>query len=375
VTDGAQPTAGGALRTVGVEEEFLLVSHDAGHLVAAGDRVARLTQMLAGDSNAADHELKQEQAEIGSKPCLSMNELRAQLIGRRRDLVAAAASVDARVAALATCPFAQQSSMTADPRYHRLIERFGAVTGDEQLTCGQHVHVSVTSDDEAVAAVDHLQQWLPTLRALSANSPFWHDRDTEHASYRSMLWARWPTSGPTQPFGSAAVYRDAVDRLIKSGAALDERSIYFDARSSARYPTVEIRVADVSTSVNRAVAIAALCRALVDESVRRWRAGEPPPPIRAEMVRAAGWMAARSGLTDRLLMLPEAEPVPAVDAVRRLVEFARPVLDRSGDADLVDTELERLLTTGTGADEQRALVAGGADLRELTAWACDRTTD
>jgi hypothetical protein len=76
-------------------------------------------------------------------------------------------------------------------------------------------------------------------------------------------------------------------------------------------------------------------------------------------------MAARSGLTDRLLMLPEAEPVPAADAVRRLVEFARPVLDRFGDADLVDTELERLLITGTG----------GADLRELTAWACDRTTD
>jgi hypothetical protein len=59
----------------------------------------------------------------------------------------------------------------------------------------------------------------------------------------------------------------------------------------------------------------------------------------------------------------------------RLVEFARPTLDRLGDADLVDSELERLLTSGTGADEQRALVAGGADLREVTAWACDRTTD
>ncbi|MCW2645578.1 MAG: putative enzyme [Pseudonocardiales bacterium] len=372
--DDPQPTADDVTRTVGVEEEFLLVSADAGHLVAAGDRVARLTQVLAGDSDAADHELKQEQAEIGSRPCSTSAELRDQLIERRRDLSAAAASVDARVAALATCPFAQQSSMTAEPRYQRLIERFGAVTGDEQLTCGQHVHVSVASDDEAVAAVDQLQQWLPTLRALSANSPFWDDGDTEHASYRSMLWARWPTSGPTQPFGSAAGYRDTVDRLIKSGAALDERAIYFDARSSARYPTVEIRVADVSTSVDRAVAIAALCRALVDESVRRWQAGRPPPPIRAEIVRAAGWMAARFGLTDRLLMLPEAEPVAAAHAVRRLVEFARPALDRLGDAEVVDTELDRLLTSGSGADEQRALVAGGADLHELTAWACDQTT-
>jgi carboxylate-amine ligase len=374
VTDDAQPTADPAARTVGVEEEFLLVSADAGQLVAAGDRVARLTQVLAGDGDAADHELKQEQAEIGSKPCSSLAELSDQLIGRRRDLAAAAASIDARVAALATCPFAQQTSTTGEPRYHRLIERFGAVTGDEQLTCGQHVHVSVASDDEAVAAVDHLQQWLPAIRALSANSPFWHDRDTEHASYRSMLWVRWPTSGPTQQFGSAAVYHDTVDRLIKSGAALDEGAIYFDARPSARYPTVEIRVADVSTSVDRAVTIAALCRALVEESVQRWQSGERPPPIRHEIVRAAEWRAARFGLADRLLMLPDAEPVPAADEVRRLVEFARPALDRFGDADLVDTELERLFARGTGADEQRALVAGGADLRELTAWACDRTT-
>jgi carboxylate-amine ligase len=85
-------------------------------------------------------------------------------------------------------------------------------------------------------------------------------------------------------------------------------------------------------------------------------------------------MAARFGLTDRLLMLPEAEPVAAAHAVRRLVEFARPALDRLGDAEVVDTELDRLLTSGSGADEQRALVAGGADLHELTAWACDQTT-
>jgi carboxylate-amine ligase len=362
------------LRTVGVEEEFLLVSADASQLVAAGDRVARLTQVLVGDTDAADHELKQEQAEIGSKPCSSSDDLRDQLVERRRELAAAAASVDARVAALATCPFAQQPSTTAEPRYHRLIERFGAVTGDEQLTCGQHVHVSVASDDEAVAAVDHLQPWLPTLRALSANSPYWRDRDTEHASYRSMLWARWPTAGPTQPFGSAATYREIADLLIKSGAALDEAAIYFDARSSATYPTVEIRVTDVSTSVDRAVAVAALCRALVEESARRWQAGEPPSEIRPEILRAAGWMAARSGLADRLLLLPEGELVAAAAAVRRLVEFARPGLDRYRDSELVDGEVERLLATGTGASEQRAVVAGGADLQGLTAWACDRTT-
>jgi carboxylate-amine ligase len=363
-----------AHRTLGVEEEFLLVSRDGGHLVAAGDPVARLARELADDPDAAEHELKQEQAEIGTKPCSSLDELRAQLTARRRCLAAAAAAADARVAALATSPIAEQSSTTAEPRYRELVAHVGPVTGAEQLTCAQHVHVSVGSDEEAVAAVDRLQPWLPTLRALSANSPFWHDRDTAYASYRSVLWERWPTAGGTHPFGSFAAYRDTVDRLIRSGVALDEASIYFDARVSARYPTVEIRVADVSLDVERAVTIAALCRALVDECVHRWRAAEPAPTTRPEFARSAGWMAARSGMSERLLLLPQAEPVAAADAVRRLVDFARPALVRFGDCDTVEAELERVARSGTGADEQRARVSAGADLRSLTVWACERTT-
>ncbi len=362
------------IRTVGVEEEFLLVSADAGELVAAGDRVAALAQELADDDDAADHELKQEQAEIGSPPCASLDDLRSQLTDRRRSLAAAAATLDARIAALGTCPLAGETSTTEDSRYHRLIERFGTVTGAEQFTCGQHVHVSVASDDEAVAAIDRLQQWLPVVRALSANSPFWHEHDTDYASYRSVLWQRWPTAGPTQPFGTFATYRDTVERLIRGGAALDEAAIYFDARVSARYPTVEIRVADVSLDVERTVAIAALCRALVEESVRSWRAGEPAPSIRAEYLHAAGWAAARSGLSDRLLILPRAEPVRAIDAVEQLVAFVRPALDRFGDTDLVAAELDRVRSEGTGAAQQRAYVRAGADMQALTAWACERTT-
>lgn len=361
-------------RTVGVEEEFLLVSDDARRLVAAGDRVAKLAQSLADDDDAADHELKQEQAEIGSLPCVSLDELRGQLVERRRALAAAAASVDARIAALGTCPLPDQTSTTPEPRYQRLIERFGTVTGAEQFTCGQHVHVSVASDEEAVAAVDRLQPWLPIVRALSVNSPYWQDNDTEYASYRSVLWQRWPTAGPTQPFGTMATYRDTVARLIRGGVALDEAAIYFDARVSARYPTVEIRVADVSTDVGCAVLVAALCRALVEQVVRDWRAGEPAAAIRAEYLHAAGWTAARSGLSERLLVLPDAEPVAAMEAVHRLVEFARPALDRFGDAELVDAGVARLRDAGTGAEQQRAHVADGADMRALTEWACERTS-
>jgi Glutamate-cysteine ligase family 2(GCS2) len=35
-----------------------------------------------------------------------------------------------------------------------------------------------------------------------ANSPFYDGRDTGYASYRSQLWMRWPSAGPTETFGT-----------------------------------------------------------------------------------------------------------------------------------------------------------------------------
>ena len=117
--------------------------------------------------------------------------------------------------------------------------------------------------------IDRIAAWLPLLLALSSNSPFWQGHDTGYASFRTVIWGLWPTAGPSGPFGDAAGYDAAVADLVRSGAALDVGMVYFDARLSASYPTVEIRVADVCTDVRDAVLLAALSRALCS----------PPPSI------------------------------------------------------------------------------------------------
>ncbi len=136
----------------------------------------------------------------------------------------------------------------------------------------------------------------PTWRCWSrssANSPFWHGEDTGYASYRTQIWQRWPTAGATGAFGTPECYDQVVADLIASGAALDEGMIYFDARPSRHYPTLELRVADVCLSVDEAVLVAALGRALVTTAAERWAAGEAVPDVRPEQLRAASWRAAR----------------------------------------------------------------------------------
>ena len=98
----------------------------------------------------------------------------------------------------------------------RAASTFG-LTAAEQLTSGCHVHVSVADDDEGVAVLDRIGPWLSPLLALSANSPFWQGKASGYESFRSQVWSRWPTAGPSREFGSARAYRDAVASLVATG--------------------------------------------------------------------------------------------------------------------------------------------------------------
>jgi carboxylate-amine ligase len=123
-----------------------------------------------------------------------------------------------------------------------------------------------------------VRPWLPTLLALAANAPLAGGRDTGWASWRYREWARWPTARPPPVCASAAAYDAVVGDLVRQGAALDEPSVYFLARLSPRYPTVEVRVADTCLAVDDTVLLAGLVRALVHlrhRPGRGWGAGPP----------------------------------------------------------------------------------------------------
>ena len=179
----------------------------------------------------------------------------------------------ARVAALATSPVPVVPQLVREGRYLAMARAFG-LTADEQLTCGCHVHVGISSAEEGVAVLDRIRPWLAVLLALSANSPFWQGRDSAYASFRYQAWSRWPTAGPTDAFGSAEAYQQTVQKMVRTGTLLDTGMLYFDARLSEHFPTLEIRISDVCLYADDAVLIAALARGLVETEARRWRAGE-----------------------------------------------------------------------------------------------------
>ncbi len=362
-----------------MEEELLLVDPDTGVPQAVSGSVIRYAQrhdelFLTGGrrSRTLETELQREQLETATPVCVSPAELSEHVRSARLAAAQSAAGVGVAVAALATSPVAVRPSLTPSQRYARMADAYGPAM-DEKLTCGCHVHVGVESPDEGVAVLDRIRPWLPPLLALSANSPFWQGADTGYDSWRHQVWGRWPSSGPTELFGSARAYRATVESLLATGAILDEGMIYFDARLSRRYPTVEIRVPDVCLEADDAVLMAALVRALVDTAAAAWRDGEPPDPVRADLMRLAMWRAGRSGLRDDLVHPATRRAAPAREVVAALLDHTAPALDRAGDLETVGTLLRNVLDRGNGARIQRAAYAATGDLTAVVATAADHT--
>jgi glutamate---cysteine ligase / carboxylate-amine ligase len=361
------------MRTVGVEEELLVVDADDGRPRSVAAQLLRrtprpdATRREPGEPGGdVTGELQQQQVETGTPPRTELADIEKDLRVWRDTADAGARAVGARVLASGTSPMPVSPRMTPNPRYEWIADRFG-ITATEQLTCGCHVHVSVESDEEGVGVLDRIRPWLPMLLAVSANSPYWQGQDTGYASFRSQAWARWPSAGPTDLFGSAAAYHRLVGQLLDTDVLVDDGMLYFDARLSAHYPTVELRAADVCLDVRDAALVAALCRALVETAANEWAAGKPAPAAPTALLRLAMWQAGHDGVDGCLLDPLTGRPRPAREVLTALVGHVGPALEQAGDLRLVEERLGAVLERGTGARTQRRVRERGGELADVVA--------
>ncbi|WP_281249449.1 carboxylate-amine ligase [Lentzea xinjiangensis] len=345
--------------TVGVEEEFLLVHPVTGLPVNRSDEVVAVAREFFG--LGLDYELTMAQVETNTPVCGDAEQVRHELISTRRAVGKAARMAGCRAIAVGAPPLGDEVGMITDSlRYRRLAREFGALAA-QQLICGCHVHVAVPDRETAVQVCNHVRPWLPVLGAIAANSPFSRGNDTGFASWRSMIWSRWPVSGPPPYFTSWQHYESVCDTVIEAGTALDRGSIYWDVRPSAHLPTVEVRIADVAASVDEAVLLAALVRALVATAVMDVERGVLAVPVPPEMLRQACWRAARDGIAGRAWDVLSSRLLPVRRLLDDLVRRLRPVLDANGDLPLVERGLEVLRRNGGGADRQRRACGGGVE--------------
>ena len=357
--------------SIGVEEEYLLVDKETRDLVA--DPPARILEeceeLLHGQVSP---EFMRAQIEIGTRVCHSVEEARWDLARLRSVIAEVTGRHGLAPIAASTHPWARWLDQK-----HTERERYDTLTAEMQaaarrlLICGMHVHVGIEDNELRIDLMNQFSYFLPHLLALSCSSPFWEGENTGLKSYRLTVFDALPRTGLPERFASWAEYRRHVGVMINAGLIEDATKIWWDMRPSDRYPTLEVRIADVCTKLDDAVTVAALVVCILRMLYRlrcgnrRWRQYAPM------LLMENRWRAMRYSFDEGLIDLAKGTVVPHAQLVEELLEITRKDAEDLGCLADVERALD-ILSRGTSAHRQiqvydAALADGASNTEALQA--------
>jgi carboxylate-amine ligase len=342
-----------ATLAVGVEEELLLVDPGTGSTVPAAPEVCQTAAAMqgAGDDAVLRSRWSAARVEALTGTCPDLDELARRLTHNRIQLTTAARAADVWLVPSGCAVL--DGPVGPTERFTAFADAYAGVVADHH-PCGCHVRVGVPDAETAVAVVNHLRPWLPTLLALSVNSPFTGGADTGYASWRAVQRSRLPASGMPPHFASVRAYEARVSRLAEQGVLVDEASPLWLAFPVPRLSAVDLRVADTGIDVDATLLQAALTAGLVRTALADLEAGREAPVIGEQVAATALWSAARHGMGGPGIHPVLERQAPATVLVTELLAAVRPALEDLGATQMVREAVRRVLRIGTGAARQRA---------------------
>lgn len=339
--------------TIGIEEEYLLIDPATGDLAA--DPPAELLEAAA--ARAPDQiitpEFLRAQIEVGTRVCRTIGGARSSLMELRRAVRDTVAEYDLAFAAASTHPFAEWSSQrpTRRERYETLARDLQAVVR-RLLICGMHVHVCIEEPDLRIDLMNQVRYFLPHLLALTTSSPFWQGHETGLKSYRLTVFDALPRTGLPDQFQSFTEYQRLVEQFVSAGLIEDASKLWWDIRPSSKFPTLEMRIADVCTRFDDAITVAALYACLLRMLYRlrlnnqRWRI------YPSALIQENRWLAMRHGAGGHLVDFGKGTQTSFADLTDELIDLVREdaeALDCVAEIDHARTIVQR----GTSADMQK----------------------
>ena len=282
--------------SLGVEEELMILDAATLEPAAAVDVLVRgaTERDLPGTLKT---ELHASVVELTTPVCESVEEAVSCLRRLRGAAAELAAENGLALAAAGSHPTAPLESLPVvqEKRYLSMIREIGRAARRQGVN-GLHVHVGVESADACWERLESVLPWLPVVLAVSANSPFVDGEASGMLSNRAPILAELPRAGVPPAFGSYAGWEEWVERLVALGVMADYTRIWWDVRPHPTLGTLEIRIADQPTSLERTALLVRMLRDLV-------RDAESARADRGDYLQNR-WAAASAGL-DAVLLHPD----------------------------------------------------------------------
>lgn len=349
--------------TLGIEEEYQVVDPETRELRSYISQILERGQMILREQ--IKPEMHQSIVEVGTTPCRTISEARAEVTRLRGTIASLARANGLAIVAAGTHPISSwmQQEITDMDRYKSVVEEMQDLAL-QLLIFGMHVHVGMPSSDRTIELMNVARYFLPHLLALSTSSPFWMGRNTGFKSYRAAVFSNFPRTGIPPSFSSASEFDAYINLLIKTGSIDNGKKIWWDMRPHPVFGTLEYRVCDIATRVEECLALAAMMQAIIVKLHHMFEENTTFRVYRRAIIMENKWRAQRYGISGKLIDFGKRTEVDATAIMHELVAFVDDVVDQLGSR----KEVEYILTmceNGTSADRQLAIFHETNDLKAV----------
>jgi carboxylate-amine ligase len=349
--------------SLGVEIELNLVDR---HTMALRSAISEVLGEIPTElEGAVKPELLQCYLEINTKVCNDVDEVQRDLEEKLRVVREAAARHNLLLCWCATHPFSlwQDQAVSPNERYHRLIDLLQE-TARRLVTFGLHVHVGVDSGDKAIMICDRIMQHLPTLLALSVNSPFWQGRNTGLHSQRVKVMETLPTAGLPPLMRNWSEYTWLLNHMVQTSFITTIREIWWDVRPHHNFGTVEVRICDMPPTLEHVLGLTALIQCLVYDLSQEIDRGTYQYDCHPFMVRQNKWRACRYGMDARLVDPLTYQAIPMRQVVHSLIDRLEDRGEELGCASYLN-DVRELAERPTGSMRQLKIFEETNNLAEV----------
>lgn len=351
--------------TLGVEQELQLIDPETRNLKACS--LELLTKL--GEQQKIVAEIFQSMIEVRTGICKNAFEAFRDLKESHQKLLAAADSLNIKVASSGSHPFAKYAERQIFPaeRYQYLIDRNQWIAR-RLLIFGLHIHIGMPDGDTAIRISNRMHYYLPLLLALSGSSPYWDSQDTGLNSCRITVFEAIPTGGHNCFVKNWDEFVTLTDKLRRSGGIESLKDIWWDIRPNPDYGTIELRICDIPHRLDQIAALTALVHMLAEHLATAPASAMDEPED--WWVRENKWRASRYGLKALLISAPDGECQPVEEVWTRLKTVLQPLVEKHSYQPFVEL-IDGFFVEGSCSDQQKNIYTQSESLTSVVDFIID----
>jgi carboxylate-amine ligase len=349
--------------TIGLEEEFAILDpttleleHRFADLYERCQQHELLAEVAAGELIDTEIEIRSGRGET------FVEAVERQQLGRTA-LFAIAEELGLGLAATGTHPWADyRDQQIIDTDHYRRLRQDLQWVARRNNTWSLHLHIGIRGADRAIAVCDWMRELLPTLLAISANSPFLDGEDTGLHSIRTEIFTRvFPRCGIPAPFGDWSEYASYVETLVRMNSIVESTQLWWSVRPHHIFGTVEVRICDAQTRGDESTALLGMIAACAAQTALDYDEhgydGGAGGPRHGREIEENLWRAIRYGMDAKLIDFRGGREVEARRLREELLEWTAPARERLG--------IQIALPEANGAQRARKALGDGSTVKQI----------